>query len=610
MIKLFISTLCVFICFNVFGNTVKKDIKNILSGRLNHFETHAIFVNLEKGLPYPSTLDNARVKAVECWLQVPRTESDFKQFNTFIINAKKVVSKSVSLRLNLDLQTCEALNLYVGDELGKATTILNSVIDEIQINGDMQFEHANALQVLGQIYRSKGRFQDAFLVFQQAYQLFDKGDNNYNKALLLRQIGLIHSDLYNFKLAIEQLQRAIFELTAYNEQEWYKATDDLAYVYEQMQEREKAILLYAEISERVHKYEDDEGVAYPLVKIAEINIQLGNLDRAKLFLDKASNLNIESDWAKFIYSITWAEWFVAKGMNTNAQAYYDQFSSEKPQSWSVDSYKRFLEFKRVLAVNLNNSKQEVDALNALLKLEKANSKKIANRTLLSQQLEFDWEQRGREIARLEQLTNINNKLLEASNSKAFWQIASLIFAITLAIILALIAYKQSVHKQRFKTLALKDELTGIANRRAIFTFKKRAINKSVSSGKACSLIAIDIDYFKQVNDTYGHDIGDELIISVVKSISKNIRETDCVGRVGGEEFLVVLADTQLDSALEVAHRIRENIDSCVHTPHKIKSTASMGVIEVIQGESPVDAFKRADIHLYTAKNTGRNRVVS
>ncbi|MGS0536387.1 GGDEF domain-containing protein [Pseudoalteromonas sp. SaAl2] len=136
------------------------------------------------------------------------------------------------------------------------------------------------------------------------------------------------------------------------------------------------------------------------------------------------------------------------------------------------------------------------------------------------------------------------------------------------------------------------------------------MSQGKETGKASSLISIDIDHFKAVNDEYGHDVGDELIKSIVNTLSHSIRSSDKVGRVGGEEFLIVLERQSLPHALEVAQRIRRSIEQQIHTTKNIKATVSMGVVEVNATETPEEAAKRADLNLYEAKKSGRNTIVA
>ncbi|AAW70775.1 PleD-like response regulator containing 2 CheY-like receiver domains and a GGDEF domain [Wolbachia endosymbiont strain TRS of Brugia malayi] len=165
-------------------------------------------------------------------------------------------------------------------------------------------------------------------------------------------------------------------------------------------------------------------------------------------------------------------------------------------------------------------------------------------------------------------------------------------------------------------MSIKDPLTNCYNRRYFDTHLRNIIKDSVEKNRRLSLMILDIDYFKIVNDDFGHSAGDELLKQIQKRISENIRVTDLLARFGGEEFVVVMPDTNISDAYIVAERIREIIAtepfilSDKNTTHNV--TVSIGVVEM--QESDLDNIEkfivRADRYLYKAKNSGRNRVVT
>ncbi|MGE5505693.1 MAG: diguanylate cyclase [Actinomycetota bacterium] len=160
-------------------------------------------------------------------------------------------------------------------------------------------------------------------------------------------------------------------------------------------------------------------------------------------------------------------------------------------------------------------------------------------------------------------------------------------------------------------LATTDPLTGAANRRQFIHLAMQEIERSLRYGSALSMIMIDIDHFKHINDAFGHSVGDEALIAVVAACRASLREVDVVGRMGGEEFAVLLPETALPGALEVAERLRRAISAAVprSAPEGLKLAASLGVAQRATGETVVDhVLGRADKALYRAKNEGRDRV--
>lgn len=159
--------------------------------------------------------------------------------------------------------------------------------------------------------------------------------------------------------------------------------------------------------------------------------------------------------------------------------------------------------------------------------------------------------------------------------------------------------------------ALSDPLTGLGNRGALESSLEYQWQMAQRYEQDLGVLMIDIDFFKKVNDTYGHDVGDYVIKHVAKSINATTRQTDMVFRYGGEEFLVLLNKTTTLGTTVIAERIRENIENLKlvdNKGHAIKVTASVGGTHLRAGMSKSQLVKEADKALYTAKESGRNRV--
>jgi len=158
-------------------------------------------------------------------------------------------------------------------------------------------------------------------------------------------------------------------------------------------------------------------------------------------------------------------------------------------------------------------------------------------------------------------------------------------------------------------LARTDSLTGLWNRGYFMELSLREVTRSLRNGSDLSLLILDVDYFKSVNDTYGHDVGDQALISIANTVRDSVREVDIVGRYGGEEFVVLLPDAAAGAAAAVADRITGNVRSRVFDCGNVKLsiTASIGLTSFEQGDDLDSLLKYADIALYAAKKKGRDR---
>jgi diguanylate cyclase (GGDEF)-like protein/PAS domain S-box-containing protein len=165
----------------------------------------------------------------------------------------------------------------------------------------------------------------------------------------------------------------------------------------------------------------------------------------------------------------------------------------------------------------------------------------------------------------------------------------------------------SAANEQLKLLAATDGLTQIPNRRTIFEFLERAMSTAVRSGRPLSILMADIDHFKALNDTHGHVAGDAVLRSVASLLKSALRSGDEVGRFGGEEFMVVLPDTDADEARRVAERIRKSVAES--STEGITATISIGASTLFGRLTSESFIDNADRALYEAKRSGRNRAV-
>ncbi len=162
------------------------------------------------------------------------------------------------------------------------------------------------------------------------------------------------------------------------------------------------------------------------------------------------------------------------------------------------------------------------------------------------------------------------------------------------------------------TIASTDDLTNIPNRRGYRTMLKNAMEHANENGQTFAFLLLDIDYFKKVNDTYGHLVGDGVLRYVAKILYRETKGRDYIARIGGEEFVILLPSTTYSAAIQVANSIRKKIEN---KPLKVKGsdkplllTVSVGIAMYQLGETEESLFERADKALYLAKESGRNQV--
>ena len=157
--------------------------------------------------------------------------------------------------------------------------------------------------------------------------------------------------------------------------------------------------------------------------------------------------------------------------------------------------------------------------------------------------------------------------------------------------------------------AIHDALTGIYNRLAYEERIEQEFNRWKRYKKPLVLIVLDVDHFKKINDTYGHSAGDKALKLIAQTLQKNLRETDFLARYGGEEFVILMPETDIESAMGVANKLRETIEAVKfnYQEKAVNITVSCGASQFQKGDKPETVFHRADTSLYHAKQNGRNQ---
>ncbi|MFQ3788093.1 diguanylate cyclase [Halomonas sp. A29] len=209
---------------------------------------------------------------------------------------------------------------------------------------------------------------------------------------------------------------------------------------------------------------------------------------------------------------------------------------------------------------------------------------------------------------------IEGSWLTGRGLESLWLLASLLIVSLAAnhfqLSLLLRLYRQATH----------DALTGLFNRGAlevhlekVQAWQRDTEGQDSLGSVPCSLLMVDLDHFKRINDSYGHSVGDSVLCQFAELLVRQTRRHDCVARYGGEEFVIILVGSGQARAIEVAERIRDAVEKAHFTgrdDQSIPVTASIGVTRLQQDEPPQEALKRADEALYQAKREGRNQVVA
>ncbi|WP_051654178.1 diguanylate cyclase [Persephonella sp. KM09-Lau-8] len=189
----------------------------------------------------------------------------------------------------------------------------------------------------------------------------------------------------------------------------------------------------------------------------------------------------------------------------------------------------------------------------------------------------------------------------------FMGMSAIGFNFLVALLIFILLKKDKDSKLSLEKKSIIDPLTGLLNRRGFYKLSEPIIANAERKNRPVSLMFADIDHFKQINDNHGHHTGDRILKEFARILRSNLRKSDIISRWGGEEFLILLNDTNTQQAKKVAEKIRKIVEDTQTSP---KFTVSFGVTQKRKDEKLDSAIERADKLLYKAKTTGRNKVVS
>lgn len=517
--------------------------------------------------------------------------------------------------LSLKMQLCRAAALEAtGDSLAAEMDLLK-ILTSSREQGLREIEGQAHLN-LGQVLSFKNQFPASLDHLIAAKDIFTQLELPQKKRITLNSIAILYGRMGEHEKSLTYFQEVLKQNKALGKKRNIAVVlYNMGRRYEDLKQFDKASLHFKE-SLKIHREIKNEksqavveralGGLYnsmgdPKKALIHLSNALSTLEKKGLLKSQAQlHLEMGKTYALLNKQADALASF-AKAERLNDRSSSQQLSSDvlEARSWIYErsgqwkeAFQSLREFKNVSDGILKmKADEQFRRMNALFDLEKQEE---ANKVLT-------------EKNRAQQ-----RELLDAHRIQRL-QLTTLSLAAILLTLTALFTIRQIRAARRMRELALTDELTKIPNRRHIMDFGLQTLSNCQRQKKPLSVVIFDIDHFKKVNDTFGHAVGDE-VIKTVASISRNLlRKGDMVGRIGGEEFLVVLPFTKAESAQEVAERLRQEIlkfNFASITPG-LKVTVSVGVSSQDQLDSVTNLdhlIHEADEALYSVKQNGRNGV--
>lgn len=479
-------------------------------------------------------------------------------------------------------------------------------------NKDQEF-YVESLLGLGYIYNTLGKYIDALDTFMRAYNLAPEEGSELTKGAIAGSVALVYEYRHEHALCIPYFEESVeYQRKSGNQLELSISLYGLGKAYKNTGNKALGAELLQEALDISREIEDKQGIAYALMELAPLEILKGHYKKAEAMLIEASQIFEEGN----VVSMTWDTY------DTLAELYVTMKDLPKAEAAFAKS-RKFLNAETMPVQTISSLEREAMLMAArgehepayqLLestykKKQKLRSQQSMER-LLDLRTRYELESKEKENLILEQENEKNKFKLfkEDKENQILW--LGLITATVIVFLLLLLIYKSRHQKKILEYLAHTDSLTSLPNRLFIIdTLECEMQNLSVN--EKLFICMVDLDHFKKINDNFGHETGDKVLIAFSDLCNKYIVSPDLVGRLGGEEFLIILKNCTQQQAYEKVLTLNASMYEIAKQLNLEKNIISFsaGLGYCMRQHNLDEQLKKADDALYVAKNQGRNRII-
>jgi len=472
---------------------------------------------------------------------------------------------------------------------------------------------AEALSLRGSLLSDMGEQAKALLDFQRARASYRESGIEHEVDALLMLTAVAYRRIGEWEQAERYFTHAIDRMD--EQRDWERAITyniQLGYLYDESGDPHKAEAPLQHALAVARSHEDESSTASAQLALATIFIDQGKFDVA---LDHLSQANAftrtqEGSWNADVMALLSGQALAGLGQHQQALA---QYRIAQPLI-ERDGNERYLAtlFRARSASEeaLGNTTAALADYKRYSDLQTELQRKM--RFQQNRLLEYEYEIRRRDFENRRLRAEASSRLQQVKTLESVrrWQRLAILLGALLVAVLVWLALRQWRKSRALRTLAMTDPLTGVASRRAIEAALDRALALAASSGSPLSILMLDLDHFKSVNDRHGHAAGDRVLREAAEVWKHHLREHDRLGRIGGEEFLILCPDSSRNKAQLVATRLLEatRAHALSGIAPALSLTVSIGIAQMEPGDTRETLMARADAALYRAKDQGRNRV--
>lgn len=551
------------------------------------------------------------IKQRLCWAQAPAEP----KAAIALINSLQDQPEQLPELWQLRFSLCQA---YAEEQLGnnqQAFSLYQQIVANPLATED-QVMYARALTLRGEQHAITGSYPEALQDLKQAYQLEQQLGNQANLSYVSNSLANLYADpaIADYKEAVAMYQQTLaYHKQQKNQQDEATALYNLGSTYESMGDLDQALYYLQQALVVEEQRAQPEDIAYTkramarvLTKTGKANEAIKLLNEAILYYQKSGNIEhlAYCQLSRAISYMALQQWPAAEQDLMLAADYFRQNPNPRFEA------RLYKEYASMAAAQQQWQKAFLLQQQQLERDSYLQQQLLDNRTsALKTQLQTEKIQREKEL--LAQKNQLQQQQLQDAETLRRWQVTALIFAVLLIVTLLVLMQKQKKLSAQLRDLALLDELTRLPNRRHTVAMAEQLWQQSSQSGQPLAVLALDIDFFKKVNDSFGHQAGDLVLKRVGHCLRTGLRPQDKVGRVGGEEFLLLLPNTSSSQATEIAQRLCQlvadlNFDELAPAQ---QVTVSIGIAGRTSQQDLLALWHQADTALYQAKQQGRNRAV-
>lgn len=495
---------------------------------------------------------------------------------------------------------------------GLGLELANNAVAWALAQGDEQIE-MYALRIRGLIKTSLGDYLGALQDLNTSYSIASQ-KSDADKIAIGLYLGLVYEYRDEFSLALPYFQQAVnFYRGSGDESKLSVALYGLGYAHSKQGEYSLARETLLESLKWAKAISDTQGEAYAIKELAYINIQQDNLARADQQLSEVAALVEDSDNPFLFIAIKrlHADLNLAKGNTIKAEQAILQASEMVNKDAMPVLYLELEQQKAELMAGRGYYKDAYEKTTEILKQKLTLMREQSTTQLLQIRAQYELETKVKENQHLQSVNDTAEAELKTQRSRNVLLLLLLALVCVICLLLAYIVLRNQEVQKRLELMANLDSLTGVPNRRRTMELIDNQLSLSRRHDYPLAVGIIDLDHFKDINDNYGHPAGDRVLEAFGHLLSKNIRATDIVGRIGGEEFIVALPHTSTETAYNVIDQLRikaHNIPGLIND-NRFAVSFSCGLCSASALTNLSDLMACADSALYIAKQSGRDCIV-